>query len=76
MTSSTSNPAKLRTAKWHAIAEKIAADSALLEIPLAIIDRWLANGQDAPHMLEAWQSCQKNKFANHTQASIEWSAKA
>lgn len=55
MTISTSNPAKLRAAKWHAIAEKIAANPSLLEIPLANISRWLAKGQDAPQMLEAWR---------------------
>jgi hypothetical protein len=32
-----------------------AARAALLRIPLANIDRWLANGHPAPHRLEQWR---------------------
>jgi hypothetical protein len=41
---------------FEAIARKIEADPALLRIPLENIDRWLANGQTAPHRLREWQS--------------------
>ncbi len=42
-------------ARFRAIADKIEADPRLLSIPLANIDRWLAQGQDAPHRLEQWR---------------------
>jgi len=32
-----------------------AARAVLLNIPLANIDRWLANGHTAPHRLEQWR---------------------
>ncbi len=31
------------------------ARAALLQVPLANIDRWLANGHTAPHRLEQWR---------------------
>jgi hypothetical protein len=38
------------------IADKIGADPALLEIPLANIGRWLANGHWAKRELGQWRS--------------------
>ena len=38
------------------IADKIAAEPALLEIPLANIDRWLANGHWARRELSQWRT--------------------
>lgn len=37
------------------IADKIARDPALLEVGLANIARWVANGSDQPHKLNAWR---------------------
>ena len=37
------------------VADKIERDPSLLRIPLANIDRWLANGHTAPHRLEQWR---------------------
>jgi len=39
-----------------AIATKIEADPSLLEIPLANIDRWLAQDHSAAHRLEHWRA--------------------
>jgi len=36
-------------------ADKLKRNSALLSIPLENIDRWLANGDTAPHRLEQWR---------------------
>lgn len=43
-------------ARFRAIADKIEADPGLLEIPLANIARWLAQGNSAPHRLEQWRA--------------------
>jgi hypothetical protein len=37
------------------VADKLAADRALLRIPLENIERWLANGHTAQHRLEQWR---------------------
>lgn len=42
--------------QFRRIADKIAADPALLEIPLANIDRWLANGHWARRELGQWRT--------------------
>ena len=39
----------------EAIADKIEAQPGLLEIPLANIERWLAQDHSAPHRLEQWR---------------------
>ncbi len=39
------------------IADKIARDPALLEIGLANIARWIANGSDQQHKLHEWRDC-------------------
>jgi hypothetical protein len=39
----------------HAIADKIEAQPELLEIPLANIERWLAQNHSSPHRLEQWR---------------------
>src|SRR5690348_7289036 len=36
-------------------ADKLERDPSLLRVPLANIDRWLANGHTAPHRLEQWR---------------------
>ncbi len=41
--------------RFLAIAAKIERDPALLEIPLANMDRWIANGIDGQHRLEQWR---------------------
>ena len=40
---------------YDAIADKLEAQPALLAIPLANIDRWLAQDHSAPHRLEQWR---------------------
>lgn len=40
---------------YDAIAEKIARQPGLLDIPLANIERWLARDHSAPHRLEQWR---------------------
>ncbi|MEN9019789.1 MAG: hypothetical protein GWQ05_28380 [Verrucomicrobiaceae bacterium] len=50
------DPSALRLARWQLIADKIAADPVLLSIPLANIERWRENGQDAVHRLEEWRT--------------------
>lgn len=40
---------------YDAIADKIEADRDLLDIPLANIERWLAQNHSAPHRLEQWR---------------------
>ena len=42
--------------RFRLIADKIEADPELLEIPLANIARWLANGHGAVQRLEGWRS--------------------
>lgn len=42
--------------RFRLIADKIEADPDLLEIPLANITRWLANGHSAVQRLEGWRS--------------------
>lgn len=42
--------------RYRLIADKIEADPALLDIPLANIARWLANGHSAVKRLEGWRS--------------------
>jgi len=39
-----------------AIATKIEANPALLDIPLANVDRWLAQDHSAPRRLEQWRA--------------------
>lgn len=39
----------------EAIADKIEAQPDLLAIPLANIERWLAQNHSAPHRLEQWR---------------------
>jgi hypothetical protein len=50
----TSNPTA-SSLFFEAIARKIAADPALLRVPLENIDRWLANGHTAQHRLREWR---------------------
>lgn len=38
------------------VADKIEANPALLDIPLANIARWLARGDSTPHRLEQWRA--------------------
>ena len=45
-----------RSLYYDALAEKIEAHPALLEIPLANIERWLAQDHSAPNRLEQWRS--------------------
>lgn len=40
---------------YDVIADKIEAQPDLLAIPLANIDRWLAQDHSAPHRLEQWR---------------------
>jgi hypothetical protein len=42
--------------RYRLIADKIEADPSLLDIPLANIARWLANGHTAVQRLEGWRS--------------------
>lgn len=42
--------------RYRLIAAKIEADPSLLDIPLANITRWLANGHSAVERLEGWRS--------------------
>ena len=42
--------------RFRLIADKIEADPALLDIPLANIARWLAQGHSARVRLEGWRS--------------------
>lgn len=42
--------------RFRLIADKIEADPALLEIPLANISRWLGNGHSARVRLEGWRA--------------------
>lgn len=42
--------------RFERIAEKIAQDPGLLEIPLANITRWLAQGHSARRRLEGWRT--------------------
>jgi len=42
--------------RYRLIADKIEADPALLDIPLANIARWLANGHSAVQRLEGWRA--------------------
>ena len=37
------------------VADKLEREPSLLPIPLANIDRWLANGHTAPRRLEQWR---------------------
>lgn len=41
--------------RYRLIADKIEADPSLLDIPLANIARWLANGHSAVQRLEGWR---------------------
>lgn len=41
--------------RYLKMAEKIEADPALLDIPLANVARWLAQGHSGPHRLEQWR---------------------
>ncbi len=41
--------------RYRLIADKIAADPTLLDIPLANIARWLGNGHTAVTRLEGWR---------------------
>jgi len=41
---------------FRTTADKIERDPSLLAIPLANIDRWLANGHSATRRLEEWRS--------------------
>ena len=41
--------------RYRLIADKIEADPSLLDIPLANIARWLANGHSAVKRLEGWR---------------------
>jgi hypothetical protein len=41
--------------RYRLIADKIEADPSLLDIPLANISRWLANGHSAVKRLEGWR---------------------
>ncbi len=41
--------------RYRLIADKIAADPTLLDIPLANIARWLGNGHSAVNRLEGWR---------------------
>ena len=46
-----------RGSSYHdVIADKIEANPALLDIPLANIERWLAQGHSAPHRLQQWRT--------------------
>ena len=55
-------PARERTGdevsaeRYRLIADKIEADPSLLDIPLANIARWLANGHSAVQRLEGWRA--------------------
>jgi hypothetical protein len=42
--------------RYGLIADKIEADPSLLDIPLANIARWLANGHSAVARLEGWRA--------------------
>ncbi len=44
-----------RLGMFRLIADKIERDPALLEIGLANIARWMANGSDQQHKLREWQ---------------------
>ena len=50
---------KLHDLLIEANAEKMEKNPALLSIPLANIDRWLAQGHTAPHRLEKWRAILK-----------------
>lgn len=41
--------------RWRAIADKIEANPALLEIPLKNIERWLRGGRVSAQMMNAWR---------------------
>lgn len=63
-------PARERTGdevsadRFRLIADKIEADSTLLDIPLANIERWLGNGHSAKTRLEGWRSMILDARAN------------
>lgn len=48
-----SNEASYR--RYLKMADKIEADPALLDIPLANVARWLAQDHSAPHRLKQWR---------------------
>lgn len=50
----TATPSPIPT-HYDLIADKIEAQPDLLAIPLANIDRWLAQDHSAPHRLEQWR---------------------
>jgi hypothetical protein len=47
---------EVSSGRYRLIADKIEADPALLDIPLATIARWLANGHSAVKRLEGWRA--------------------
>jgi hypothetical protein len=47
---------EVKPERFALVADKIEADPALLEIPLANIDRWLARGHTAVSRLEQWRT--------------------
>lgn len=51
----TSPGERIAQLRFERIAEKIACDPSLLEIPLANITRWLARGHSARQRLEGWR---------------------
>lgn len=63
-------PARERTGdevsadRFRLIADKIEGDPTLLEIPLANIERWLANGHSAKTRLEGWRTMILDARAN------------
>lgn len=46
---------EVKQERFRLVADKIEADPALLEIPLANIDRWLAYSQSSAKRLEQWR---------------------
>jgi hypothetical protein len=51
----TPDPAELGRLSWRLIADKVAGEPELLDVPLRNIDRWLANGSGGRDMLERWR---------------------
>jgi hypothetical protein len=51
--------------RYRLMADKIEADPALLEIPLANIARWLAQGHSAVKRLEGWRSMIREAQVSH-----------
>lgn len=51
--------------RYRLIADKVEADPSLLDIPLANIARWLANGHTAVKRLEGWRSMILDAKASH-----------